>query len=244
MPAAINSSPPRATSPPCLTSSGTAQNAPPLDVARTGDAEAAVAKAETFGGLDIFVNNAGFGLIGAIEETEPEEYRSMFETNLFGVIETTRAAPPALRQRRGGRIINFSSVGGITGRQGFGLYNASKFAVESFSEALAEEVAPFAPSRSCCMGGERGTDGFPRRALKPQANFMVRRILQHRSLRHQSNDHLTATGTAGYGVIRLLNAVRAEGERRLIEEGLKPARLDHRRGFVQDVAVASAALAG
>jgi NAD(P)-dependent dehydrogenase (short-subunit alcohol dehydrogenase family) len=116
----------------------------PLNVTRKGEAEAAVAKAETmFGGLDVLVNNAGFGLIGAIEETEPEEYRPMFETNLFGVIETTRAALPALRQRRGGRIINFSSIGGITGRQDFGLYNATKFAVEGFSEALAEEVAPF-----------------------------------------------------------------------------------------------------
>lgn len=67
----------------------------------------------------------------------------MFETNLFGVIETTRAALPALRRRRGGRIINFSSVGGITGRQGFGFYNATKFAVEGLSEALSDEVEPF-----------------------------------------------------------------------------------------------------
>jgi len=116
----------------------------PLDVTQDGDAEAAVAKAEeAFGGLDILVNNAGFGLIGAVEETEPTEYRPIFETNVFGLIETTRAALPALRRRGGGRIVNFSSVGGITGRQGFGLYNGTKFAVEGISEALAEEVAPF-----------------------------------------------------------------------------------------------------
>jgi len=115
-----------------------------LDVTRVGDAAAAVSRAEiVFGGLDILVNNAGFGLVGAIEESEPTEYRPLFETNVFGLIETTRAALPSLRKRGGGRIVNFSSVGGITGRQGFGLYNASKFAVEGLSEALAEEVAPF-----------------------------------------------------------------------------------------------------
>jgi len=115
-----------------------------LDVTRTGDAAAAVAQAEKrFGGIDILVNNAGFGLVGAVEECEPAEYRPMFETNLFGLIEMTRAALPVLRRGGGGRIVNFSSIGGITGRMGVGLYNASKFAVEGLSEALAEEVAPF-----------------------------------------------------------------------------------------------------
>jgi NAD(P)-dependent dehydrogenase (short-subunit alcohol dehydrogenase family) len=116
----------------------------PLDVVQPGAAALAVAQAEArFGGIDILVNNAGFGFIGAIEEAEPAEYRPMFETNLFGLIETTRAALPLLRRSPRGRIVNLSSVGGITGRQGFGYYNASKFAVEGLSEALAEEVAPF-----------------------------------------------------------------------------------------------------
>jgi NAD(P)-dependent dehydrogenase (short-subunit alcohol dehydrogenase family) len=115
-----------------------------LDVTDPSSIHAAIAGAEArFGHLDILVNNAGFGLVGAVEELQPNEYRPMFETNLFGLIETTRAALPLLRRKGGGRIVNFSSVGGITGRQGFGLYNASKFAVEGLSEALAEEVAPF-----------------------------------------------------------------------------------------------------
>src|SRR4051812_8217227 len=115
-----------------------------LNVRDPREARAAVAEAEArFGGLDVLVNNAGYGFIGAVEEAEPAEYRPMFETNLFGLIETTRAALPALRRRRGGRIVNFSSVGGITSRAGFGLYGASKFAVEGLSEALAEEVRPF-----------------------------------------------------------------------------------------------------
>lgn len=115
-----------------------------LDVTDPASIDAAMAKAEqAYGRIDVLVNNAGFGLVGAVEELEPHEYRPMFETNLFGVIEVTRAALPLMRRNSGGRIVNFSSVGGFTGRQGFGLYNASKFAVEGLSEALAQEVAPF-----------------------------------------------------------------------------------------------------
>jgi len=115
-----------------------------LDVTKPGDAAAAVGLAEgAFGGLDILVNNAGHGFIGAIEEGSPEEYRPLFETNVFGLIETTRAALPALRRTGGGRIVNLSSTAGIAGRAGSGYYCATKFAVEGLSEALAEELAPF-----------------------------------------------------------------------------------------------------
>lgn len=115
-----------------------------LDVTKPGDAAAAVALAEeAFGGLDILVNNAGYGFIGAIEEGTPDEYRPMYETNVFGLIETTRAALPALRRTGGGRIVNMSSGAGISGHAGSGFYCGTKFAVEGLSEALAEEVAPF-----------------------------------------------------------------------------------------------------
>ena len=118
-----------------------------LDVTCEGDAAAAVDIAHTaFGGLDVLVNNAGFGLVGAVEEATPDEYRPMFETNVFGLIETTRAALPALRARAektgAGRIVNFSSGAGIAGGAGSGLYCATKFAVEGVSEALAQEVEP------------------------------------------------------------------------------------------------------
>jgi NAD(P)-dependent dehydrogenase (short-subunit alcohol dehydrogenase family) len=114
-----------------------------LDVTQPDTAATAVALAEReFGGLDVLVNNAGFGLIGAVEETVPEEYRPMFETNVFGLIETTRAALPALRRRPGARIVNLSSGAGIAGAAGYGYYNGTKFAVEGLSEALAQEVAP------------------------------------------------------------------------------------------------------
>ena len=114
-----------------------------LDVTKPGAAAAAAALAEeAFGGLDVLVNNAGYGFMGAVEEAAPEEYRPMFETNVFGLIETTRAVLPTLRKRRGGRIVNFSSGAGIAGAAGYGYYNATKFAVEGLSEALAQEVAP------------------------------------------------------------------------------------------------------
>lgn len=114
-----------------------------LDVTDSSSAVSAVAKAvETFGGLDILVNNAGYGLFGAVEEGTPEEYRPMFEVNVFGLIETTRAALPILRSG-GGTIVNFSSGAGIAGGGGGGYYNAAKFAVEGVSEALADELRPF-----------------------------------------------------------------------------------------------------
>lgn len=114
-----------------------------LDVTRAGDASKAVALAErAFGGVDVLVNNAGFGFIGAIEEGEPSEYRPLFEVNVFGLIETTRVALPALRKRPGARIVNLSSGAGIAGSAGFGFYNATKFAVEGLSEALAQELGP------------------------------------------------------------------------------------------------------
>ncbi|WP_137175966.1 oxidoreductase [Massilia sp. HP4] len=114
-----------------------------LDVTRPDTAHAAVLLAvESFGGLDVLVNNAGYGLYGAVEEVEPGEYRPMFEVNLFGLIETTRAALPVMRSRPGGRIVNLSSIAGISGGAGSGYYAASKFAVEGLSESLDQELRP------------------------------------------------------------------------------------------------------
>ena len=120
-----------------------------LDVTEKGSASAAVQLAESaFGGLDVLVNNAGFGFIGAVEEATPEEYRPIFDTNVFGLIETTRAALPILRQRKGARVVNFPSGAGIAGAAGYGYDNATKFAVEGLSEALAQELKPLGVSGS------------------------------------------------------------------------------------------------
>ncbi|RYY61023.1 MAG: SDR family NAD(P)-dependent oxidoreductase [Chitinophagaceae bacterium] len=89
------------------------------------------------------VNNAGYGTIGAIEEFSMEEIRAQFETNFFGMAALTRAVLPLLRAQGSGHIVQLSSVSGFRAMAGFGLYNASKFALEGYSEALAQEVAPF-----------------------------------------------------------------------------------------------------
>lgn len=96
----------------------------------------------TFGKLDVLVNNAGLGLAGAIEETSDEETRAIFEANFFGVLNLTKTFLPLFRQQKSGHIIQISSHGGFKAFAGFGIYNASKFALEGFSEALAQEIEP------------------------------------------------------------------------------------------------------
>jgi short-subunit dehydrogenase len=115
----------------------------PLDVTKRNSIERAVADTLVrVGHIDVLVNNAGYGVAGAIEEVAENEYMPMFETNLFGLINVTKALLPQFRERRSGAIVNFSSIGGLIGSPGWGYYNATKFAVEGLSEALSAEMAP------------------------------------------------------------------------------------------------------
>jgi NAD(P)-dependent dehydrogenase (short-subunit alcohol dehydrogenase family) len=115
----------------------------PLDVTDAAAARAAVRDAvDAFGRLDVVVNNAGYGHVGAIEELTDDELRAQYEVNLFGVINVTRAALPHLRRQRSGHIVQMSSLNGVVGMAGGGHYVASKFAVEGLSESLAQEVEP------------------------------------------------------------------------------------------------------
>ena len=115
-----------------------------LDVNQAKDVAAAIAKAWAIHNrIDVVLNNAGFGVLGAVEEVEEQEARKVFDTNFFGTLHVIRAVLPLLRGQGHGHIINVSSIGGIAGATGYGLYCASKFAVEGLSEALASEIKPF-----------------------------------------------------------------------------------------------------
>ena len=115
-----------------------------MDVSDEEAIKRAVAAAEErMGGIDILVNNAGYGLVGAIEEVSLDEMRAQFEVNVFGPLAVVQAVLPGMRARGGGRILNVTSVSGMSAWGGTGIYNASKFALTGATLALAQEVAEF-----------------------------------------------------------------------------------------------------
>jgi NAD(P)-dependent dehydrogenase (short-subunit alcohol dehydrogenase family) len=114
-----------------------------LDVTSPAEVQNAVAAAkQAFGRIDVVVNNAGYGFIGAFEEMTPDEFKGQIDTNFWGVVNVTRAVLPVLREQGFGHIIQVTSVGGRLGVPGLSGYNAAKFAVEGLSEALAQEIKP------------------------------------------------------------------------------------------------------
>jgi NAD(P)-dependent dehydrogenase (short-subunit alcohol dehydrogenase family) len=130
-----------------------------LDVTDRAAVFAAVEEAAArFGGLDVVVNNAGYGLFGAVEEATEAQARAQLETNLFGALWVTQAVLPVLRAGGGGRILQVSSIGGVAAFPTLGLYHASKWALEGLSEALAQEVAGFGVRVTIVEPGPFGTD--------------------------------------------------------------------------------------
>lgn len=115
-----------------------------LDVTDTAAIAAAVETAMTrLGRIDVLVNNAGYGHLGIFEETSAQDARTQFDTNVFGLFDMTRAVLPIMRAQRSGHVFNISSIGGLMGGESGAIYCASKFAVEGFSESVAQEVRPF-----------------------------------------------------------------------------------------------------
>ena len=140
----------------------------PLDVTKPETISSAVSAAkEKFGRVDVLVNNAGYGMMGAMEESDLEDTRRMFETNVFGLIQVTQAVLPLMRAQKSGYIVNMSSAAGMLATAGFAMYNGTKFAVEGISEAMALEVAHMGIKVTIIEPGPFRTD-FLSRSLDTQ----------------------------------------------------------------------------
>jgi NAD(P)-dependent dehydrogenase (short-subunit alcohol dehydrogenase family) len=156
---------------------GTHANFLPIEVDLTNEQSVATAINETiakFGRLDVVVNNAGYGLLGAIEELSDAESRGNFDVNVFGLLNVIRQAMPHLREQGSGHIFNISSIGGFTGNfPGFGIYCATKFAVAGLSESLAAEVKEFGINVTVVLPGyfrtsflESGSLAVPKNSIE------------------------------------------------------------------------------
>lgn len=144
----------------------------PMDLRNAAQISSVVEQAiARFGRIDVLVNNAGYGVTGAVEEASETEISNVYETNVFGLLRVTRAVLPHMRNQRSGRIVNLSSIGGLTGMAGWGIYNSTKFAVEGLSEALAAELAPLGISVTIVEPGPFRTD-FLGGSLVKAANKM------------------------------------------------------------------------
>ncbi|MCX4809304.1 SDR family NAD(P)-dependent oxidoreductase [Streptomyces sp. NBC_01239] len=142
-----------------------------LDVTDNDSIPRAVdAAVERFGGIDVLVNNAGRGLLGALEEITDEEARSLFDLNVFGLINVTRAVLPVMRSQGSGKLVHIGSRSGFEGEPGVSLYSASKFAVAGVSEALSAEMAPFGIQSMVVEPGVFRTDFLDSSSLSVAAN--------------------------------------------------------------------------
>ena len=138
---------------------GAAVLAVELDVTDPAQISAAVSAAEDrFSGVDVLVNNAGYGYLAAIEEGEDADVRALFETDLFGPLNLVKAVLPGMRARRRGHIVNISSIGGLVTYPGVGYYHMVKFGIEAMSETLAKEVAPLGIGVTVVAPGAFRTD--------------------------------------------------------------------------------------
>lgn len=133
-------------------------------------AAAAAAAIERFGRIDVLVNNAGYGLLAAVEEATADEVERQYQTNVFGLLKVTRAVLPHMRRVRSGHVINISSIGGYSAYAGWGVYGSTKFAVEGITEALAAELAPLGIHATVVEPGFFRTDFLDQTSLKRTSN--------------------------------------------------------------------------
>jgi NAD(P)-dependent dehydrogenase (short-subunit alcohol dehydrogenase family) len=179
-----------------------------LDVTdREADIAAVRQAHDAFGRLDVVVNNAGYGQFGLIEEISEEEARAQFETNVFGALWITQAALPLMRELGSGHVVQVSSIGGISAFPNIGIYNASKWALEAFSQALAQEVAGFGIHVTIVEPGGYSTDwgGASAKHATPLPAYedLRQEFAAQRAARVASPGHPEATRDA---ILRIVDA--------------------------------------
>ncbi|GHO95618.1 short-chain dehydrogenase/reductase [Reticulibacter mediterranei] len=179
-----------------------------LDVTKPEQARAAVAVAvDTFGRLDVVVNNAGYANVAAIEDATEEDMRAQIETDLWGVIHVTRAALPVLRKQRSGHFVQFSSVGGRVGTPGLAAYQTAKFGVEGFSEVLAREVEPLGIKVTIIEPGGFATDwaGSSMHTMEPSEDYQDTVGRLHNRFRQQGGVSAGDPAKAAQAIITIVN---------------------------------------
>ena len=208
-----------------------------LDVTDQSQANDAVAAAvKRFGRIDVLVNNAGFGVVGAVEEASAEEIARVYATNVFGLLGVTRAVLPHMRRERSGRVFNISSIGGYQSRAGFGIYCSTKFAVEAISEAMHGELAPLGIHVTVVEPGAFRTDFLDGSSLAPHAQ----RIADYDQTSGRTRDWSTDNNHAQQGNPEKL----AEAMVQLAGEGEPPMRIQFGSDSVSRVEAKNAFVVG
>jgi NAD(P)-dependent dehydrogenase (short-subunit alcohol dehydrogenase family) len=199
-----------------------------LDVTRAQDVDAAVAQAaETFGRIDVLVNNAGYGYMAAVEEGEDSEVRALFEANFFGLVRVTRAVLPLMRRQRSGHIVNITSVRGLAGSAGSGYYAASKFAVEGLSESLRRETAEMGIRVTAVAPGAFRTDWAGRslqRANRVIDDYAFSAGRHHAEVAKRSGKQPGDPARAAQALIALVDSGNPPGHLVLGAPGLRTVR--------------------
>jgi len=182
-----------------------------LDVTDTAAVPRAVAQVlERTGAIDVLVNNAGYGLFGALEEVSDAEARQLFDTNVFGTVNVIRAVLPHFRKRNRGHIVNFSSVAGVIGIAGCSFYCASKHAIEGLSESLAQELRPFGIGVTLVEPGGFRTN-FAGGSLKwSESESPAYSETVGKMRRYMSSYHGTQTGDPAKAAAAIVRAVSAD----------------------------------
>ncbi len=181
-----------------------------LDVTSPEQVRAAVAVVERAGGVDVLVNNAGYGYLAALEEGEDARIRALFETNMFGLIAMTQAVLPGMRERRHGHIINIASVGGLVGNPGSAFYAATKFGVVGLSEALSREVAPLGIRVTVVEPGPFRTDWSGRALDASPDRIPAYAQTVHERIGQLARDHGRERGDPDRAAVAIIRAVGSE----------------------------------